>query len=141
MNRIYEREVDLSGAGANTLLELRYVDASNNKVGRTVVIKGRITAEQIARMEASETDDGFIIPSQVGLPDLQGSFEGAGARWNDDDDHVFHALTRIGHTDAAPTEELSVDEMLAKWPADSSEWKDVDTYMVLSGQAPAGFAA
>lgn len=140
MARLYDRQVDLTKPGRNTLLELQYRDADNNKVSRVLVLPGRLSAEQFARLEAGENEDGFIIPSQVGLPDLQGSFEGSGD-WDDAADHVWHSLQDISLTDAPATVSMTVAEMMEKWPSDPSDWNEVDIYRVLSGQAPASILA
>ncbi len=133
-----ETELDLGGAGANTLIEYRYVDASNNKVSGRAVLEGRIPETEVARMVASLDEDMYFIPGQVGLPDLQGEFTD-GPAWNGEVDHVWHVLAGLSYTDEAPTPGLDsghVETLTSEWP-DKDGWDEEGHAALLADAAEA----
>lgn len=125
-------ETNLDAAGANTRISLSYADASNYKAHQDVVVAGRLSPEHLARMESTLQDGEFMIPGQVGLPDLQASMS---TGWGEDD-HVFHTISGIELTDDAPTVDLTVDAMMGAWPADARGW---DVVGALDRVAPRGY--
>lgn len=69
----------------NTKLVYQYRDGDNYKVARSVVFEGAITLEMRDKLQNAMLEgdgavsdaygvDGFFIPGQVGLPDLQDQF-------------------------------------------------------------------
>lgn len=80
----------------NTEVSYLYRDASNYKQSASVVMAGRLSAQEMVDLLASLDERQFFIPSQVGLEDLQENF---GSRLYDDD-HVWH---EIGAEDFEPT--------------------------------------
>lgn len=128
----FDFEPDLSAPGANTRISLLYRDASNYKSSKDVVIAGRLSPDQFASMGATLSDGEFLIPSQVGLPDIQSELSGS---WGDDD-HVFHTIDGIELTDDAPTVEQTVEGMIASWPKSDRDW---DVVAALDRVAPRGY--
>lgn len=107
---VYQTHVDLTGSGVNTKIYLHYTDGANYKVGKTVVVHGRMSADDVRTVLASLDGGESFIPGQVGLPDLQDSFMDA-SEWNPEYDHVWHDLCEISYTDAPPTENLGAVEL------------------------------
>lgn len=124
--------VDFDAPGANTRILIGYRDASNYKAGRDVVLAGRLTPEQLAAMTASLQDGEFLIPSQVGLPDIQSD---AGTSWSEDD-HVFHTFEGIKFTGDEPTLGTTVADMVAAWPKGEGGW---DVMKALALHEPSGY--
>lgn len=128
----FDFEPDLSAPGANTRIFLHYRDASNYKATQFAVVSGRLTQDQFETMGRTLSDGEFMIPSQVGLPDIQSELTGS---WSDDD-HVFHTIVGIEMTEDAPTVEQSVEGMVAAWPKAEGEW---DVVAALDRNAPPGY--
>lgn len=129
--------IDLSGGGANTLVEYAYRDENNSKVSASVVLAGRLSPEGMARIAAGLDERFYFIPGQVGLRDLQGDFTDGG-EWGEAD-HVWHHLVTVSHTDAEATSEgdtRDVETLLEAWPVDSRGWDDEGHYAELAGDFP-----
>lgn len=62
-------------AAFNTRLTWRYGDANNYKTSRSVVLEGEPTPETMAALRGGLFVGESFIPSQVGLPDLQGELQ------------------------------------------------------------------
>ena len=90
-----------TSAHVNTKLSYLYRDAMNYKTSRTVVLPGVPSPALVAILLASLHEHGFI-PGQVGLPDLQDSFEGCDSDWDDERDHPFHEVSAVEVTDRLP---------------------------------------
>jgi hypothetical protein len=107
-----------------------YVDGGNNKSGGSVLLGGKPTAQQIARLEATLEDESFIA-HQVGVPEV--FLWGADADYDPDDesthpkdlgpgkyviaedlDHSWHRFY-----DIAPAKPWNMDE-----PKDIRSWED-----------------
>src|SRR3546814_11085612 len=58
-------------AAANTVIDYMYRDGSNWKTGAQVIFAGRITRDEISMILNARYDDGWFIPGQVGMTDLQ----------------------------------------------------------------------
>ncbi len=106
-----------SRADINTRLSYMYRDADNYKVGGEAVFQGRFRLGEdllpllmsLARSEGAPS----LIPGQVGLPDLQDSFQGCESRWDPERDHPWHEVTGIEPVLAEstpPTQDRSVFE-------------------------------
>ncbi len=83
----------------NTRLSYMYRDADNYKVGRTVVFAGRYRLSEdlvplVMALDHWEGESSFI-PGQIGLSDLQDSFQGCESRWDPERDHPWHTVTGI----------------------------------------------
>jgi hypothetical protein len=59
----------------NTRLTWRYGDANNYRTSRSVVLEGEPTPETMAALRGGLFEGESFIPSQVGLPDLQGELQ------------------------------------------------------------------
>lgn len=119
----------------NTLITLMYRDAANYKSFCREVVRGEITAEQLAAISPKLEDGCMLIAEAVGLPTPSFLFEGKDDFPNDDIDHVFTTLCAVEdgdapkelHTAEAPTLDMSVDELVAaivainEWPI-GAEW-------------------
>lgn len=79
----------------NTRIDYMYRDPGNYKQFNTIVIQGEVDIDLFKSVLDEEL---YFIPSQLGLEDLQGRFcNGVQA-----DDHPWHELEEIEHTDDAP---------------------------------------
>lgn len=124
----------------NTKLCLLYRDASNYKTSKEVVLAGEITAEQIAVIGAKLDEGEYLIAEQVGLPTPSWEFRDKDGWPSDDLDHVFTTLTAFSEgspevesmlTDEEPTEEMSIDDLVARFAAVDSwnivaEWQRME---------------
>jgi hypothetical protein len=128
-------ELELDETSPNTLFEYMYRDADNYKKTGSVVLAGRMSADQVRTLNASLSDSEFFIPGQVGLKDLQGEFEHGGG-WDEESDHVWHTIEAVKHTSAAPTGP-SVDELMEAWPKAEEEWDVAEHVARLSTTLPA----
>lgn len=109
----YEEHDGDFGEGKNVLVEYMYRCASNYKTHGEAVIAGPVpNAGMLALLHhaADHEDNHFIIPGQIGLPDLQNNFNDGQAQWDDERDHIWHELHDISLTDQEPTVEIT-------WPA------------------------
>jgi hypothetical protein len=91
----------------NTRLSYLYRDACNYKKFNDIVISGMIEEK---RIELLLKDKLFFIPSEVGLPDLQGDFLSV-------DDHIWHELEKIELTDDPPTINIDANTLIKKFKA------------------------
>jgi hypothetical protein len=109
----------------NTLIRYQYRDAANYKATSSVVFAGRPTDDELARLLANRDEGERFIPSQVGLQDLQLSFNGR----LQDDDHVWHELQAedVEATDEPPTDPRDIHQFAAEFT--SAEW-DVSAAML-----------
>lgn len=90
----------------NTVLEYMYRDASNYKQHHSVVLRGRLSETE---MKPYLIDGMFLIPSSVGLPDLQERFRDQGFKYPNEDDHVWHEVVNLKPTNDTPTTSLCVE--------------------------------
>ncbi len=101
----------------NTLFGYLYRDASNYKNYHQVVLKGKLSEDQIAPFLREQT---YFIPSEVGLPDLQ----------NEEltiDDHIWHEIEFISVTDDAPTVKFSATTLLKRFAnAARKDWNEYE---------------
>lgn len=114
--------IDLSGAGANTVIDYGYRDGANYKTAGQAVLAGRISPSDAAALCRNLYDGEAFIPGQVGLQDLQDSFSGCESEWNPDFDHPYHELFKIKYSGATPTHSLSADEFARQMM--SATWDD-----------------
>jgi len=92
-----------SPAHSNTRITYMYRDGANYKTSRAVVVAGALTPDQAAALLRCCEEAGDFIPGQIGLPDLQDSFQGCESHWDPELDHPVHELTSIKLTTAQPT--------------------------------------
>lgn len=121
----------------NTELCYLYRDGCNNKLRETVVLEGRITAEQKREIMRKLDEGRWFIPSQVGLEDLQPRWAKKGYPFPTDDDHVWHELESIRQVparDNPPTVALTAQELYEAFAA-VAVW-DVDAAMRRLGMMP-----
>lgn len=98
-----EIELDATKPGPNTTVDYMYRDGANYKCCRDVVFSGRADRAHLALLCMCLDDEGGFIPGQVGLADLQDSFQGCESAWDPDLDHPFHELCGMATTDAPAT--------------------------------------
>lgn len=83
----------------NTILELRYTDASNYKANETVVLEGAITQAQLDSLIPHLIDGEMLIAEEVGLPTPSEQFEGR-FDFPTADDHVYTTLMAFAEGEA-----------------------------------------
>lgn len=98
---------------ANTLFEWQYRDASNYKTSRTTVLKGELSEAERQEIHACLFEGTFFIPGQIGLADLQNSFQGCTSYWDPDADHIFHEINGLEPTDLPATDDMTAMDLLA----------------------------
>src|SRR3546814_3502332 len=91
-----------------------YRDGSNWKTGAQVIFAGRITRDEISMILNARYDDGWFIPGQVGMTDLQ---EG----WDSQLDHPFHEICGFELTLAAPDDPREISQFVREFT--SVKWK------------------
>lgn|SRR3546814_846193 len=101
-------------AAANTVIDYMYRDGSNWKTGAQVIFAGRITRDEISMILNARYDDGWFIPGQVGMTDLQ---EG----WDSQLDHPFHEICGFELTLAAPDDPREISQFVREFT--SVKWK------------------
>lgn len=107
----------------NTRFSYLYRDASNYKKANAVVIRGAFLHSDEETILASLNEGEFFIPRQVGLPEER--FDKLS-----EDDHCWFEYMEMGLTDAKPTIDLSVAQLVERFRAvGSSGWRD-DMYAV-----------
>lgn len=88
----------------NTRIVYSYRDGDNYKVAGDVVLAGLLSQSDkdaiLAHCDSALTGNPSFIPGQVGLKDLQDSFE-TPSRWDDRRDHPWHEIDVIEDTDMA----------------------------------------
>lgn len=82
----------------HSVLEYMYRDASNYKAFGAILLAGRITDEDRARIEAKLSTDDLFIPEFVGVQPLQSQLDG----FPSGDDHIWHEY--LGLRAALPEE-------------------------------------
>lgn len=109
---------------SNTAFSYMYRDGDNYKQHRTVVFAGTPSPDKVDAA-ASNLDEGFyLIPSQVGLEDLQDMFDDGPT----DADHPWHEPgdatleDSLDATTAEPTDPRTVDEFLSELAA--ADWDE-----------------
>ena len=110
---------------SNTRIRYLYRDASNYKRQQSVILKGRITKEQIDRILDS-CDGEYFIPEQVGLSCDR--FEEYG---RNPDDHCWCELYEedFEETNEPPTEQRSIEQLVQAFVDAKDRWDEV-TYAV-----------
>jgi hypothetical protein len=81
----------------NTKISYMYRDASNYKAHREIVVKGKLTLEQL---QPCLYEGEFFIPEKVGLEELQHEL----TSFPSEDDHVWHTICSV-----EPTTEEALD--------------------------------
>lgn len=120
-------EFNLDGAGANTVFGYLYRDGDNYKRFKDVILKGRLSRADIRKLFDAVFDYKLFLASQVGLEDLQMSFDNG---WEIEADHPWHEIREIGYVDDSPTANrdqnvTTVAELVAKWPSTAQDWDNV----------------
>lgn len=104
----------------NTLIEFLYRDACNYKVHNSCVIEGQLSDEQAQVIRDSLDGGEYFIPEQVGL---------SAERFTDitEDDHCWCELYNDFYkaTDEAPTESMTVEQLVAAFAAAKGNWDEV----------------
>lgn len=114
-------------SGFATSIHYLYRDADNYKTGRTVVLRGRPTADDIAVIKSALDEGMFFIPSQVGLDDLQETLQQYDAEVSNDSDHPWHEMGIAGNfraTTEEPTDSLTVAELVEAFK--TVTWNAID---------------
>jgi hypothetical protein len=83
----------------NTVIGYMYRDASNYKAYNEVVVRGKLTLEQLK----DTLEEECFIPAQVGLPELQSRL----SSFPSSDDHVWHTIERVEPTDEEATVKIA----------------------------------
>lgn len=106
----------------NTILRLKYSDASNYKQSLDVILSGVITADQIQTLERKLEMGSDIIAHQVGLPTPSEQFD-ENFDFPTEDDHVWTSIEQFeeGTTDVndfdtekEPTVDMTVDQFMER---------------------------
>lgn len=107
----------------NTLITLKYVDASNYKKSIDYVLKGEITDEQLNEIAEHLEDGECIIAEEIGLPTPALQFA-ENYDFPTEDDHVFTTIQEFQsgipsaeslHTDLPPTDpNYTVDDFYTR---------------------------
>jgi hypothetical protein len=122
LRQIEERYAEKTGdasparSSKNTRLTYGYRDASGSGQTEEIILAGELSFQQDIQPYLYEGE--FLIPDQVGLPNLQGRFED----FPNEDDHPWHTIREISLTDEAPTAQVTADEIRqlfrsVKWDA------------------------
>lgn len=103
----------------NTRISYLYRDAANYKVLNSVVISGELSDKQIEVIIGCLDEEGYFIPSQVGLPEVK--FEDT-----NEDDHCWFELDKKGFekTDEEPTVEINANELYERFMKAKDNWDD-----------------
>lgn len=110
----------------NTAISYEYRDGSNTKTAKTIVLQGSLTEGRITDvMKATLGDDdkSWIIPGQVGLPDLQDSFASLSV-WREELDHPWHSILLIEPTDADLTPGIEMSAMTLASALETAKWDE-----------------
>lgn len=104
----------------NTILRLKYADASNHKKFQDVVLKGVMTQEQVNTLESKLEGGSDIIAYQIGLPTPAEQFDEE-FDFPTADDHVWTVIEQFEEgndslqdfdTDLEPNVEMDVTEFM-----------------------------
>jgi len=91
----------------NTRISYMYRDACNFKQFEEVVIRGRVSLEEL---DPYLDDQCLFIPEEIGLPELQKRFGEQGFKFPTEDDHEFHELLDCIPTEEEPEVDVSAEE-------------------------------
>lgn len=107
----------------NTEIHYMYRDASNYKRGKRVVVAGELTFEQLRPFLS---DGCNFIAGDVGLDDLQLTWQEDGFDFPTDDDHVYSEITDgdLQPTADEPTVDISAAELLVKFQEIGGNWNE-----------------
>lgn len=103
----------------NTKLWYMYRDAANYKVHTDVVLVGEMTEEQWKTIVSCCDGEEFFAPQKVGLEHRD--FVALGYKSYDDDPELFE-LVEYSLTDAQPTVNMTVEELVSKFQANKGKW-------------------
>ena len=108
---------------SNTMFSYLYRDASNYKKANAIVSRGAFQNSDEDTVKASLLDGENFIPRQIGLPEER--FDKLS-----EDDHCWFEYMELCLTDAKPTIDLSIEQLVERFRAvGSSGWRD-DMYAV-----------
>ena len=108
---------------SNTMFSYLYRDASNYKRANAVIVRGAFQGSDEEAIEASLNDGEYFIPRQLGLPEER--FDKLG-----EDDHCWFEYVELCLTDAKPTIDLSIVQLVERFRVvGSSGWRD-DMYAI-----------
>ena len=94
----------------NTEITYMYRDADNYKVCHSVVLSGMLTEAGLLKISSKLEMGGDFIPSQVGLPELQGFLGDLSSA-----DDVWHEWVDAVHTEEAVDFPLTVDQLVERF--------------------------
>lgn len=100
---------------ANTKIHYLYRDASNYKIHNEVIIPGILTDQQESQIKNSLDEGEYFIPHLVGLPEHKFEEE-------TEDDHPFFEFLFVKATCEKPTENISVEELVAAFLEHTGKW-------------------
>lgn len=109
----------------NTRISYLYRDADNYKMHHEEVLRGEITPQQLMTIVCCLNEKEYFIPHQVGLPEIR--FEQV-----TESDHPWFELCPeqdFSSTNAEPTIEMTVDELVERFLAAKDKWDDETTYV------------
>jgi len=102
-----------------TVIEYQYRDACNYKKFNAVILKGKITYNEV---EPFLHEGEFFIPSVVGLEDLQDEPFTV-------DDHIWHEIEEISETNLASNTEMTAENLLQRFKdAKQNDWYEYEVY-------------
>lgn len=124
-----EPRTEIDEPGDATRLGYTYTDGTNHKFSSSIVLAGRITAEQAGMLVSKLAPGGEFVPRDVGMTMLQLVANGF---WHSSD-HAWHTLDTIETTTDAPTGDVDLATMLDRWSA-VEDWDDEGAEAALSDE-------
>jgi len=115
---------DTDPSQPNTCIDYQYIDGSNCKQSKAIIVAGHLTFEELKPY----LDEGeYFIPGQVGMEDLQHLFGGQLTK----NDHPWHKLQEgdLEPTSDLPTVAYSAKELLERFK--TVTWDDVSANKAL----------
>jgi hypothetical protein len=103
----------------NTKFWYMYRDAANYKVHSEVVLSGTMSEEQWETIVSCCDGGEFFAPQKVGLEAR--AFVALGYKPYDDDPELFE-IVEYSLTNAEPTIEMTVDELVEKFQTNKGKW-------------------
>lgn len=108
----------------NTKIGYLYRDRSNYKVWNETIIEGTLTDVQKGIIRSCLEDGEYFIPHLVGLPET--TFVDLGYEYDEQEDTPFFELSieNIESTEAAPSEQITTDELVSNFLSIKGKWLD-----------------
>lgn len=104
----------------NTKIKYLYRDASNYKAYNEVIIKGKISPEQINQIMECLDDGEYFIPCQIGFPEIRVG------KVDPEVDHCWFELEKSSFkcTSEQETVEITADELVQAFKKATGNWDE-----------------